>query len=272
MISIDDVGADGFQFEIDAGRQFASFTQKDHAEQLEKWGIPPCAMVGQHYRTSAVFRRGMADEFFCALFNDDAFRANFKLSDGRGRLTACAIPGKVTSVKYTALTCHSTSLDMFDRLVNDEIVREGGSIARCADVYLPGGVTVANHLRTLFMVGEDDNDFFDVFDEGDKREFLYHIMWRLVTGGSLCQWDDEFEPYRDLTRSVYKDMVVVGRNADEDLEVQSLVYQIHSATLADGSDVPLFPRADDNGNWLYVSVHPQRRTVSVWYNAFWSQF
>jgi hypothetical protein len=285
--------SEGFNFEFEPSRPFASFTaNKEVLDSLEKWGLSPASMLGQHYACDTVFRRGSANEFLLALFNNDSFRANFQVTDGKGGLRNWAPHARVTAVNFVPVKATATSLDMFEKLERANIVRENGNIARCMDIYLPGGVTVANLLRAVLMLPEveqpDDLQCMDdehKFTTDERSEFLYHVMRRVVSGGALCQWDDEMEPYREACRSLYKDMVVVGKRiADGDveepsaaagaagLEVQSVVYQITSATLADGSEVPLFPRNDENADFLYVSIHPHRRALTVWYHGFWSPF
>jgi hypothetical protein len=281
---------EGFKFEFEPARPFASLTSnKEVVESLTKWGLTPAAVLGQHYRCDTVFRRGMANEFLLALFNDEDFRANFRVTDGKGGLRPWAPHANVTSIHATPLRATATSLDMFDKLESAGIVRENGNIVRCMDIYLPGGVTIANLLRAVFMAPEDDQpDDLQLLDDelkftdAEKQEFLYHVMHRVVAGGALCQWDDEMEPYKDACRALYKDMVVVAKrsggtgDAEEapsgGLEVQTAVYQIHAATFSDGTEVPLFPRNDPNADFMYVAIHPQRRALTVWYHGFWSAF
>ena len=279
------VGKTTSSIEHDEQRRFASFSEKENQDRLAKWGLPVEVMQHAHFRFDETFRRGMADDFLCALFNADAFRAAFRLADGRGGTVPFGGPSRVTKVSYTPLTCTQTTLDMFDRLQDGVIVRESGQVCRMADVFLPRGVTVADQLRGVFMLG-DEGEHYDTFTEGEQAEFLYHVMWRLLAGGALNQWEDDFNVYKDVCRDVYRDMVSVARvDAGDDAEsgaagsglaVQTLVYQVHAATGADGLAVPFFPQDDEsrtgNHNWCYVAVHPARRACTVWYNAFWSPF
>jgi len=293
---------DGFTFEFDAARPFAALTSdKEVVDSLSKWGLPPTALLGQHYRCDTFFRRGMADEFILALFNDPSFAANFRVSDGKGGLRPWSPHAKVRSVKVTPVRATLTSLDVFDAFDAPGIVRESGHIARCMDIYLPGGVTVANLLRAYFLVDPEEwpeqlldlDGPDDVIPAETRDELLVRLMKAAVAGGALCQWDDEFEPYKDAVRALYKDLVVVGKRVAEahdsgdvegdgnasanngpQLEVQSLVYQVHAAEFADGMEVPLFPRNDagDASNYMYVAIHPHRRTLSVLYHGFASPF
>jgi hypothetical protein len=279
---------EGFEFEFEPSRPFASVSsEKEVAECLGKWGLGD--MVGQHYRCDTFFRRGTANEFLLSLLNHNSFQTNMRVSDGRGGLRPWTPHASVQSIDFVPVRATLTSLNVFDKLKEQGIVRDTGSIARCMDIYLPSSVTLANLLRAHFMAPEDelpdelqymDDDV--KFTEDEKSEFLYHVMHRIVAGGSLCQWEDDFEPYKDACRALYKDMVVVSKRqinpddveagASSALEVQTLVYQIRGATLTDGTDANFFPKEDAHSNFFYVAIHPQRRALTVWYHGFWSVF
>jgi hypothetical protein len=141
------------------------------------------------------------------------------------------------------------------------------------DVYLPCGITVSDQLRGLFMLGEESEFHGTYYTSEEQKEFLYHVMWRLCAGGALNQWEDNFVTLKDAARSLYKDLVCVGRDEDTDeLKVLS-----HVMLVKEIDGVPqLFPRDDQcspsNGNYCYVVVNPSRKEVVVWYHAFWSTF
>jgi hypothetical protein len=150
-----------------------------------------------------------------------------------------------------------------------------------ADVFLPHGVTVADELRNL-VLNEDESEHAGFFSEADKNEFLYHVLWRVLAGGAVNQYEDDFEPYRSAVREMYKSFVAVerapsGNAAGLELVSRSIVAQITG--LWTGPDrkrdaVPLFPKDDGTGNhnFLYLIVDPKRRECALWYNAFFSAF
>lgn len=277
---------------------------------LEKWGLlSDTALLC--FSFDQMYHRGMRDGFLKSFFQSEVVREHFALSNGNGALSV-PIPyvSRLTSAQIEAvdLRCTQTTLDMFSKLVNNEIVRESldqdnddsdieeknkdgarvetdapesdrpvkvERVCQMMDVYLPCGVTVADELRGVFMLGEESANCY-VFSEEEKNEFLYHVMWRLCAGGALNQWEDNFVVYKDATRTLYKDLVCVGRDdgaeSEEDqLKVLSHVVQVHKI---DG--IPLFPRDDrtypSNGNYLYLIINPSRKEVVVWYHGFWSTF
>ena len=150
----------------------------------------------------------MIPDLAIALLNSDAFQRNFKVSDGHGNTCAVDFPSRVVSVTLENLRARQTTLEMFDRLVDSDpdslmsryggpsIVRENGAVSHMMDEYLPHNVTVSDQLRGVFMLGEEA-ETYNVFSDDDRNEFLYHVMWRLVSGNGMNQYEDSFEPYKD---------------------------------------------------------------------------
>jgi hypothetical protein len=296
----------GFTFTPQPNRLFETIKPDgEYRVLLEKWGLLPDTEL-LCFRFDQLYHRGMRDDFLKSLFQSDALRGIMRLANGRGELseTFPALPASSSAcaggaVKYEELTCGAVSLDMFDRLVDNQVVREpldGHSnsddddddnnsgenskkparverVVQMMDVYLPCGITVSDQLRGLFMLGEESEFHGAYYTTEEQKEFLYHVMWRLCAGGALNQWEDNFVTLKDAARSLYKDLVCVGRDEDTDeLKVLSHVMLVQEI---DG--VPqLFPRDDQcspsNGNYCYVVVNPSRKEVVVWYHAFWSTF
>lgn len=259
-------------------------------------------------------------EFSVELLNSEEFLRFFRCGDGHGNVNSEAggghknatplhYPSPVTSVKLEMLRTRETTLAMFDRLVAPargdpdaqnkahprmrdlphEIVRDNGRVCNMPDVFLPCGITVSDQLRGVFMLNEDETECYDAFSEDERSEFLWHVMRRLVAGGAVNQYEDEFEPYKDATRDVYKSLVSVGRKKNQQqqsdstsandnsspFEVQSIVALVKDIRCGKSSVVKLFFPKDDrtgNHNFLYIIVDPIRRTCIVWYNAFFSPF
>lgn len=139
-------------------------------------------------------------------------------------------------------------------------VTEAGSIVPCMDETCDG-VVVSDRLRAMFV--HEESEDADVFNAEEKQEFLYHVLHRLAVGGAMCQFEDNWQPYLDAAKAVYKNLVTVFRSQRTgQLVVGSRVLQL---TSVDG--LTLFP-ADSPHSFCYVIVDPQRRQVSVWYNAF----
>lgn len=269
-----------FAFSENKNRTFEVLQDKTLSDLLKKWGLDPNVMQIKAFQFDELFQRACAQRFMQDFFQSPAVAEALHLADGRGGLTPFPhVAGmRVKQVEFKELRASVVSLDFFDKLRdNNDIVRPSGEIARMIDNFLPCGVCVADQLRGLFMLGEE-SEFCDVFGDNEKREFLYHVMWRIVAGGSLNQWEDNFEVYLNFARDMYKDLVAVTRNKDSnEIEVTSLAYQVEKVELGgDLGSLPLFPKDDgcfpSNSNFFYFVINPTRREVIVWYHGFWSGF
>ena len=96
---------------------------------------------------------------------------------------------------------------------------------------------------------------------------MYQLFKRIITGGSLCQWDDSWSDYLEAARATYKDLLSVRKNPHSgQVEVVSYVYRIHGIRTEDGSN-PLFPSGAVH-NACFAIVDPLRRHVTVLYLPF----
>ena len=106
----------------------------------------------------------------------------------------------------------------------------------------------------------------------EKAEFLYKIFRHLAVGGSLCQFEDVLDPYLEVSKLVYKELLTVWRNPrTAKPEVASGVYEIDQVKFrrrdGGGEEEELFPEHSAQ-NWLYVSTDPFRRTCKAWLHRF----
>jgi len=72
------------------------------------------------------------------------------------------------------------------------------------------------------------------------------------------------EPYLELTKGLYKDLVSVHKDGAGQLQVRSLAFQITDVA---ASAATLFPRESPH-NFCYVSIDPVQRHVHYWYAAW----
>ena len=62
-----------------------------------------------------------------------------------------------------------------------------------------------NSIRELILKEESEN--YSIFDEMTRQEFLFKLFTHFVLGGSMCQYEDKFSPYLDMTKMFYKTIV-----------------------------------------------------------------
>lgn len=57
------------------------------------------------------------------------------------------------------------------------------------------------------MFLDEESQGYNLYNEFEKREFIYRVLKLLVLGGSLCQYEDRIQPYLEVTKSLYKDLI-----------------------------------------------------------------
>eukprot|EP01064_Diplonema_japonicum_P031354 TRINITY_DN5570_c0_g2_i2.p1 TRINITY_DN5570_c0_g2~~TRINITY_DN5570_c0_g2_i2.p1 ORF type:complete len:265 (+),score=40.16 TRINITY_DN5570_c0_g2_i2:68-862(+) len=237
-------------------------------EFLRKWDLWEHSQVAT-FSFDTGFRRGMAEDFVNAFFNDPNVKSEISLKGSKGE--HIAVDKGTVKAQFEPLECSLTKLDLFEKLEDAGIVRENGAISKMMDQFLDAGVTVSDELRWLLMC-EDESDHAGLFTEDEQNEFLYHVLHRVASGGALCQYEDDFTIYRNIVKGIYKDLVSVRRNpTTSQPECASHIYRVTSLTQPSGT--PLFGRPGfPNQNFCYLCVNPNSRHVYFWYNAFVSPF
>lgn len=118
--------------------------------------------------------------------------------------------------------------------------------------------------RLRYALAFEESEYYEVFDDQMRNEFIFRIFQHLVLGGSLCQYEDTAKEYLEETQKFYKDMVTVYKDSETDeIKVGSLVFQIKKI-----DDTEVFGDSDHPQNWLYVIVDPIHWHVNVWYHQW----
>lgn len=53
----------------------------------------------------------------------------------------------------------------------------------------------------------DDSDNYCLYSDSERDEFLFRIFFHICLGGRFNQYEDEIQPYLDVTKQVYKDLI-----------------------------------------------------------------
>ena len=176
-------------------------------------------------------------------------------------------------MEFQAVTCNYTTLDLFNCLKEGSFapVRPDGSINGCfPDKFCDVNCETELHMALL----NEDADQYCVFSDEDRKEFLFLIFQILVLGGSLCQYENNLQPYLDVARLLYKNLVSVYKNkTDNKLVVSSFVYAIKTVYDVDGN--PVFPAAswkDEHVQTVcYAVIDPSTKHVKLLTNK-WTSF
>lgn len=57
------------------------------------------------------------------------------------------------------------------------------------------------------MLLDEESEEYNLYSEEERNEFIFRIFQMLVLGGILCQYEDTLEPYLDVTKNIYKDLI-----------------------------------------------------------------
>lgn len=129
----------------------------------------------------------------------------------------------MSAVTFEQLRTNVMNMKFWDRCLEEEIVTDAGFIRKCmvrSRVHTPGGnpctipltvysvnqdevydgVTVSDKLRDLFV--NPDTEYEGVYEEVEQKEFMYHVMKRIVTGGPLSQFDDSWTDYKEVAKGL----------------------------------------------------------------------
>ena len=114
----------------------------------------------------------------------------------------------------------------------------------------------------------EESESYAAIPQETRDEFLWHIFSRIIIGGSLCQYENVVQPYLDMTKSFYKDIVSAAKDPEsKEIYIRSIPVQILDIEKANLYNKKYHPQ-----NFFYVIVDPYQRYVHLWYHnwvPFW---
>ena len=160
----------------------------------------------------------------------------------------------------------ATNMDLFDPLYENDIVTlDTGYIHQDYDQVVED-ITVSDKLRQALLV--EDSEPYGVFNQDQRDEFLFHIFKRIVIGGSLCQYEERIEPYMEMTKDFYRDIVSAAKEPETGkIYIRSVPVEILSIEKSN-----LYRNKFHPQNFFYVVIDPYQRYVHLWYHnwvPFW---
>ena len=246
---------------VDDPSHYKNIFTKENFETLAKWGLRD-NMELVKFRFNTSFTMTDIERFLKDLFNDKIIKQNFPpLSH--------IIPkeGKeIKNFKYKILRTLSTNLDLFDALYENDIVTpETGYIHQDYDINYED-LIISDKLRQSLII--EDSESYLIFNDEVREEFLFHIFKRIVMGGSLCQTEEKIDPYLNMTKVFYKDLVSAAKDPDSGkIYIRSIPIEILDI---EGSNI--YRNKFHPQNFFYVIVDPYQRYVHLWYHKwvpFW---
>ena len=261
--SIDDKAPLKYVFQtVDDPSHYSHIFTKENFKTLEKWSlIKNMELVKFRFNTS--FELQDLQRFLKDLFNDPIVKKNFP------PLTSVILPDEqkeIENFKYKVLSTRATNMDLFDVMYENDIVTlDTGYIHQDYDIYVED-ITVSDKLKQALLV--EDSEAYSVFSQDQRDEFLFHIFKRLVIGGSLCQYENTVEPYLEMTKDFYKDIVSAAKEPETNkIYIRSVPVEILSIEKSN-----IYKKKNHPQNFFYVIIDPYQRYVHLWYHnwiPFW---
>ncbi|KAL0107875.1 hypothetical protein PUN28_014859 [Cardiocondyla obscurior] len=117
------------------------------------------------------------------------------------------------------------------------------------------------------MLLDEESEEYNLYSEDEKCEFVFRIFQMLVLGGILCQFEDVLQPYLDITKTIYKDLIrVQKRNTSDDLFVSTLVLEV---VAKDDKDQDYFPSDSDNRqNIAFLLIDANSREITTFIHQY----
>lgn len=249
-----------FTFQYLEGKKFLYFNGKETQDYLMKWSMKNRLKI-QAFSYDQPFQSYQKDEFLLAFMQDSNVINNLKVLSSSDKWVSLGTKAKTVTAKQ--LPCSALSMSYFDKLYDDGIVKESGSIVKCFDEYHPD-FTVSDELRKMLIMEDSDN--YELYSAAEKDEFLFQLFRHVCLGGELCQYEDNIEPYLETTKLIYKDLVAVQKDSKTGkLVVTSIVLQI---TASDDRGL-IYPDCQEHKqNFAYLIIDPFKHHVNVLYHKF----
>lgn len=167
------------------------------------------------------------DTLVQALFSSNELQSALTVFDHKGRPSKYQAPASPITPQQnlTKLNTMVTNMDFFDRLFTHKVVnKQTKTLCKCFDIYLEEyGLTISDKLKKMLLCNvnplpfeleealADDmargETYMQAYLPEETNEFIYHILKRLVFGGSMNQYDDTIETYLECTKLLYKELV-----------------------------------------------------------------
>ena len=247
---------------VDDPSHYGHIFTKENFKTLEKWGLSQ-NMELVKFRFNTSFELKDLQRFLKDLFNDPTVKKNFP------PLTLIILHDEqkeIENFKYKVLNTQATNMDLFDPMYeNDLVTLDTGYIHQDYDQIVED-ITVSDKLRQSLIV--EDSEPYSIFSKDQRDEFLFHIFKRIVLGGSLCQYEERIEPYLEMTKDFYKDIVSAAKEPETGkIYIRSVPVEILSIEKSN-----LYKKNFHPQNFFYVIIDPYQRYVHLWYHnwvPFW---
>ncbi|CAG7717356.1 unnamed protein product [Allacma fusca] len=274
--------------------KFDNLQKKETKELLSKWSMQD-GLRAQAFYFDGKFKTYLLDNLIRDFFGSAHVMGNLLRAAEGGHFVPVGTQAEV--VKFQIVPCTLITTEIFDRLIAEDslVARTTGALRKCLpDYFQPDAsihdpvfpIEVGDQLRKLVLseyipecISVDDGDLQEIYSQSEKDEFLYRLFGHFVLGGSLCQYEDNLQPYIDVAKIVYKDLMTVSEAREnlpgtecgdvansKRLGIRSVVVKVSSAKNEGYSRDNLLFTIPHINNFMYVIIQPEDQMVFTLYH------
>ncbi|XP_025269552.1 uncharacterized protein C11orf70 homolog [Camponotus floridanus] len=231
-------------------------------EYLCKWGLKGNFVI-QNFSFNESFQQYHKYQLADAFFKDDSVAKALLSKQGNAWIKQGI---RASSVEIKQVPCSVLSMSFFNKLKDPDngIVHDSGTICKRYDMQVEDFL-VSDNLRGMLL--DEKSEEYNLYSEEERNEFMFRIFQMLVLGGILCQYEDTLEPYLDVTKNIYKDLIRVQKqNTSNDLFVNTLVLEV---VAKDSKGQDYFP-SDSNKkqNIAFLLVDANSREITSFVHQY----
>ncbi|XP_076683102.1 cilia- and flagella-associated protein 300 [Andrena cerasifolii] len=230
-----------------AQKNYVGINDKLSQQLLSKWGIWGNFVI-QKFSFNEHFQPYNKNHIAEAFFKDSNVAKELLTKQGK----CWAKQGIVAStIEIKPVPCSVLNMSFFDKLKDHEngIIHRSGTICKRYDAEVES-LLVSDNLRGMLL--DDECPEYNLYANDEREEFIFRIFQMLVLGGILCQYEDILDPYLDVTKVIYKDLIRVQKNKDSDLSISTIVLQVVAKNSRGEAYFPCEPSHVQNVGFLLV--------------------
>lgn len=156
-----------------------------------------------------------------------------------------------SSVEINPISCSVLNMSFFNKLKDPKngIVHKSGTICKRFDMEIENFL-ISDNLRAMLL--DEECPEYNLYLKDEREEFIFFIFQMLVLGGILCQYEDILNPYLEVTKAMYKDLIKVQKNEDTDLSISTIVLQVIAKDSKGEAYFPYDPSHMQNIGFLLI--------------------
>jgi hypothetical protein len=118
----------------------------------------------------------------------------------------------------------------------------------------------------------EESEYYTIYPDEMRNEFLFHVFKRVVIGGSLCQYEDYIAEYMNATKAIYKGIIYIKIidlvSAAKDPATNEIYIRSTAIQILDIEKANLYKVSNHPQNFLYLTIDPYQRHINVWYHKW----